>query len=84
MTVPEVAKLLRVTTMKVLRWIHCGELAATNVATRSTGRGHYRISAADLAAFHERRAALTTQSTAPRRITRRLARPFPKTRHPTT
>jgi excisionase family DNA binding protein len=27
--VPEVAKLVRVTTMKVLRWIHCGELSAT-------------------------------------------------------
>jgi excisionase family DNA binding protein len=84
MTVPEVAKLLRVTAMKVLHWIHCGELAATNVASRPTGRGRYRVSQADLAAFHERRAALTTRSIAPRRITRRLAPPFPKTRHPTT
>jgi excisionase family DNA binding protein len=84
MTVPEVARLLRVTADKVLRWIHGGELPATNVATRPTGRGRYRVSHAGLAAFEQHRASLTTQSIAPRRITRRLVHPFPKTRHPTT
>ena len=84
MSVPEVARFLRVTTNKVLRWIHCGELPATNVATLSTGRGRYRVSHAGLAAFQQHRASLTTQSVAPRRTARRSIRPFPKTRHPTT
>ena len=83
MTVPEVAKFLRVTPPKVLRWIRGGELSAVNVATRPSGRPRFRVSPADLAAFQQRRANLTTPVVA-RRATRRAPRPFPKTLHPTT
>lgn len=85
MTVPEVSRLLRVTQNKILRWIHRGELPATNVATRNAGRPRYRISHADLATFQQHRASLTTQSVGTQRVIRRSPmRPFPKPRHPTT
>jgi excisionase family DNA binding protein len=84
MSVPEVARLLRVMPAKVLRWIHGGELSATNVATRNAGRPRYRISQADLAVFRQHRASLTTQSAVQRRATRRHASPFPATRHSQT
>ena len=85
MTVAEAARWLRIAPGKVLQWIHGGELPATNVAARKTGRPRYRLTAADLALFQGRRAASATPADAPRRATRRgPVRPFPKPLHSTT
>jgi hypothetical protein len=82
MTVPEVAKFLRVKPQTVLCWVHSGDLMAANVAPRSGGQPRYRVAPADLAAFQRQRGA-TTRSDAPRRAIRR-GRPFAQPRHPTT
>jgi hypothetical protein len=82
MTVPEIAKFLRVKPQTVLCWVHSGDLIAANVAPRSGGQPRYRVAPADLAAFQRQRGA-TTPSDAPRRAIRR-GRPFAQPRHPTT
>jgi excisionase family DNA binding protein len=51
MTVPEVAKFLRVRPDKVLSWIRSGRLRGYNVAEHETGRPKYRVNPADLEAF---------------------------------
>ena len=56
LTVPEVAKLLRVRPDKVLSWIRSGRLRGYNVAEREHGRPKYRISPEDLQAFTQQRA----------------------------
>jgi excisionase family DNA binding protein len=85
MTVAEAARWLRIAPGKVLQWIHGGELPATNIATRATGRPRYRLTQADLALFQGRRAASATPVDAPRRATRRRPPPaFPPTRHSQT
>lgn len=50
-TPPEIAERLRVDPAKVVGWIRAGELRASNVATKRTGRPRWRISEADLQAF---------------------------------
>lgn len=56
LTVPEVAKLLRVRPNKVLSWIRSGRLRGYNITERETGRPKYRINPSDLDAFAQRRA----------------------------
>jgi excisionase family DNA binding protein len=56
MTVPEVAKFLRVRPNKVLAWIRSGRLRAYNVAERENGRPKYRVDPDDLRAFQQKRA----------------------------
>jgi excisionase family DNA binding protein len=56
MTVPEVAKLLRVSPDKVLSWIRSGRLRGYNIAERENGRPKYRVNPDDLQAFTQQRA----------------------------
>lgn len=56
LTVPEVAKLLRVRRDKVLAWIRSGRLHGFNVAEHETGRPKYRVHQAELEAFMGQRA----------------------------
>jgi excisionase family DNA binding protein len=51
LTVPEVAKFLRVRRDKVLAWIRSGRLRGFNVAEKETGRPKYRVSPEELEAF---------------------------------
>ena len=55
MTVPQVAKLLRVGPDKVLTWIRSGRLRGYNVAEKETGKPKYRVNPADLEEFTQRR-----------------------------
>jgi hypothetical protein len=58
----------------VLAWIHSGELRALNVSS-GKGRPTWRIAAADLDAFEERRRAVpVSATTSPRRARRKPAR----------
>jgi excisionase family DNA binding protein len=56
MTVPEVAKFLRVRPNKVLSWIRSGCLRGYNITERENGRPKYRINPSDLEAFTQQRA----------------------------
>lgn len=56
LTVPEVAKFLRVAPDKVLAWIRSGRLCGYNVAEKENGRPKYRVNPSDLEAFTKRRA----------------------------
>ncbi|MGA2031216.1 MAG: helix-turn-helix domain-containing protein [Thermoguttaceae bacterium] len=56
LTVPEVAKLLRVSPDKVLSWIRSGRLRGYNIAERENGRPKYRVNPDDLQAFTQQRA----------------------------
>ena len=76
MTVPEVAKLLRVRPDKVLAWIRSGRLRGYNVAEKENGRPKYRINPADLEAFIQRRAV--TQPAPKGRPAGRRRIPVPK------
>jgi hypothetical protein len=75
-TPPQLAKRYRVSCDKIVRWILAGELAAMNLATTTSGRPRYRITAEALAAFEARRAVL---SPPPRR--KRPAAPANFVRH---
>ncbi len=63
LTVPEVAKLLRVSPDKVLSWIRSGRLRGYNIAERENGRPKYRINRDDLDAFANRRCVVRPAST---------------------
>lgn len=56
LTPPQVAERYGVSADNVLAWIHSGELRAVNVAAKVGGRPRYRIDAADLLAFEQKRA----------------------------
>jgi excisionase family DNA binding protein len=56
LTVPEVAKFLRVRPNKVLSWIRSGRLRGYNITERENGRPKYRINPSDLEAFTQQRA----------------------------
>ena len=56
MTVPEVAKFLRVRPNKVLSWIRSGRLRGYNIAERENGRPKYRVNPDNLEAFMQQRA----------------------------
>ncbi len=53
LTVEEVAKELKIHPKRVYKWIHIGELQATDLGT--SARHNYRISRADLNTFKEAR-----------------------------
>ena len=61
LTVPEVAKFLRVRPNKVLSWIRSGRLRGYNITERENGRPKYRVNPGDLEAFTQQRAI--TQAT---------------------
>jgi len=56
LTVPEVARFLRVRPNKVLSWIRSGRLRGYNVAERENGQPKYRVNPDDLQAFQQQRA----------------------------
>jgi excisionase family DNA binding protein len=56
LTVPEVAKFLRVRPDKVLSWVRSGRLRGYNVAERENGRPKYRVNPDDLQSFMQQRA----------------------------
>lgn len=55
LTPPAVARQMRVSPEKVLRWIRAGELHATNITIKPGGRPKYRIVPTDLEVFRNRR-----------------------------
>lgn len=58
LTLPEVARFLRVRPNKVLAWVRCGELRGYNVVARQgSKRPKYRVNPEDLEAFIRQRAA---------------------------
>ena len=63
LTVPEVAKLLRVSPDKVLSWIRSGQLRGYNIAERENGRPKYRVNPDDLDAFANRRCVVRPSPT---------------------
>jgi excisionase family DNA binding protein len=65
LTVPEVARLLRVSEDKVRGWIERGELRAVNCAARAGGRPRWRVSREALAEFERLRSPRPTPT--PRR-----------------
>jgi excisionase family DNA binding protein len=58
LTVPEVAKHLRVRRTKVLSWIRSGRLRGYNIAERENGRPKYRVNLDDLQVFVQKRDAM--------------------------
>ena len=58
LTVPEVAKFLRVRPDKVLSWIRSGRLQGYNVAEKENGRPKYRVNPEHLEAFTKMRMPL--------------------------
>ena len=54
---PEIAKVLRVSHAKVLRWIRSGDLLAADLATHRGQRPRWRIARSDLDDFLAHRAA---------------------------
>ncbi len=73
-TVPELAALLKVARMKVLRWIQAGDLKAFNAATRAVGRPQWRVTADALEDFQIKRGNAPAVSPAIKRP-RRQGRP---------
>ncbi len=65
LTVPEVAKFLRVRPNKVLSWIRSGRLRGYNITERENGRPKYRVNPSDLNDFVSRRCP--TRPTSPGR-----------------
>jgi excisionase family DNA binding protein len=78
MTVPEVAKHLRVRPDKVLSWIRSGRLRGYDVAEKEGGRPRYRVNPADLEAFVQSRMEVK-----PARKGRPPGRRIPKIERPT-
>jgi excisionase family DNA binding protein len=73
LTVPEVAKYLRVRPDKVLSWLRSGRLRGFNVAEKENGRPRYRVRPADLDDFINGRMVLP-----PSPRVRKAALPQPK------
>ena len=55
LTPPEIATMWGISADKVLGWIRCGELRATNIAARRDARPRYVVGLDDLAEFEKRR-----------------------------
>jgi hypothetical protein len=51
LTPPAIAEMLEIKPSKVIAWIKSGELTASNVAAKRTGRPRWRISRASFDAF---------------------------------
>ena len=67
LTLPEVARELRVRESKIKTWIVRGELTAVNVAERQSGRPRYRIRRSDLDTFLLSRTVVPPPPPSPRR-----------------
>jgi hypothetical protein len=76
-TPPEVGRMLRVKPDKVIRWIRAGELIASNLAERATGRPRWRITQEALDEFLRRRRAVSRANP----VTRRRKREAEVTRY---
>jgi excisionase family DNA binding protein len=63
LTVPEVAKLLRVRPDKVLTWVRSGKLKGFNVAEKENSQPRYRVSREALGDFIHRRTEYPQAST---------------------
>lgn len=74
LTVPEVARILRVSRAKVIGWIQRGDLKAANVTEKPGGRPRWRINPGDLEVFKTFKASLTSP---PRPVRRRRLPPVP-------
>ena len=74
-TPPECGRLLRMKADRIITLIRSGEIRASNVATHLSGRPRFRIAAADLAAWLERRATASVESPRPRRQKRKPEKP---------
>ena len=70
LTVPEIAKLLRVSKNKVRYWITTGRLQSFDLGAGKTRRPQYRITLAHLRMFLESKKARAGVSTGPRRYRR--------------
>src|SRR5437660_1713006 len=71
LTPPEAAALLRVKPDRLINFIRSGELRASNIATKLSGRPRFRIAKADLQLFLDRRAAASVSIPPSRRRKRR-------------
>jgi hypothetical protein len=60
---------------RIITLIRAGEIRASNVATRLSGRPRFRIAAADLREFLERRAAASVAIPTRRQRRKRAKRP---------
>lgn len=74
LTVPEVAKHLRVSPDKVLGWIRSGALRAYNVTAQENGRPKYRVSREDLESFLLQHSAISRPAPRGRPVGRRKRR----------
>lgn len=75
LTPPQAGRRLRMKAETLIILIKSGELRASNVATRLSGRPRYRIAASDLADWLERRAAAAVAPPVVRPRKQRPARP---------
>lgn len=73
-TPPKLAKRYCVSAEKVLAWIHSGELAAINGATRPDGRPRYLIDESAIAEFEARRAVQVSRALQKRQRRKRKQR----------
>jgi excisionase family DNA binding protein len=77
LTVPELARLLRVRQTKIRNWIRRGDLRAINITEKSGGRAEYRIRPEDLEAFSLLRATQSLPVNRQRPVRRRRLPPVP-------
>jgi len=75
LTPPEAGRLLRMKAERIIRLIRSGELKASNLATRLSGRPRFRIAATDLADFLNRRASAAISVPTFRRRRKQQERP---------
>lgn len=73
LSVPMVARMLRVADQKILHWIHSGELKSTNLARSTKGRPRFAIDIVDLEKFEAGRQVLPDGGEATTPKLRRLA-----------
>jgi excisionase family DNA binding protein len=78
LTVPEVARLLRVRQTKVRNWIRRGDLRGVNITEKCGGRAEYRIRPEDLEAFSLLRATQSSSVPRQRPVLRRRLPPVPR------
>lgn len=75
LTPPEAGRILRIKADRVITLIRSGEIKASNVATKLSGRPRYRIAASDLEAWLNLRAAAAVTTPTPRRRRKQADRP---------
>jgi len=71
LTVPELAESLGCDQMKILRWLHTGQLAGVNIAENSSGRPRWRIPRESWERFQAARSNQQAPAPAPRLQRRR-------------